>query len=165
VLEGREKLIEHYLLFWDHGTLWAEADWRSAQAYIAHFRPSTGFSTADALLARHVTIVGGDAGVSGQDETRLRAAGVDVHRLAGADEAKTRALLDELVQKNTPWPGAPPLARKAAEPVVRGRAADVKPPPAVDEWSVPDAWSQVNVQPAVPATDRPRVKVTPAAER
>ncbi|MDH7487849.1 MAG: N-acetylmuramoyl-L-alanine amidase, partial [Anaerolineae bacterium] len=165
VLEGREKRIEHYLLFWDHGTLWAEADWRNAQAYIAHFRPTTGFCTDDALLARHVTIVGGDAGISGQDEARLRAAGVDVHRLAGANEAETRAVLDELVRKNTPWPGAPPLVRKAAGPVARGLAAEIPAAPAVDEWSVPDEWSAVGVEPAVPATDRPRVKVTPAAER
>ena len=161
VLQGREKLIDHCLLFWDHGADWGETDWRNAQAYIAHFRPTSGFSTDDALLAQHVTIVGGDAGVSGEDEARLRAAGVDVHRLAGADEAETRALLGELVEKNTPWPGAPPLVRKVTEPVVRDLAAEVTAATAVDEWSVPDEWSEVEVSPAVPESARPRVKVSP----
>ena len=60
------------------------------------------------MLARHVTIVGGYAGVSGEDEVRLRAAGVDVYRLNGATEAETIAMLDALVAADTPWPGAPP---------------------------------------------------------
>ena len=59
-----EARIEHYLLFWDHGADWSQADWKNSQNYIARFRPTTGFNTSDALLARHVTIVGGYAGVS-----------------------------------------------------------------------------------------------------
>ncbi len=56
--------MEHYLLFWDHGDNWPQADWRNAQAYLEHFRTTSGFSVDDALLAGHVTIVGGDAGVT-----------------------------------------------------------------------------------------------------
>jgi len=160
VLEGRDKPIEHYLLFWDHGTQWAELDWRNAQDYIAHFRPTTGFSTEDAMHARHVTIVGGEAGVSGEEEARLRAAGVDVHRLPGANEAETKAMLDELVEKNTPWPGAPPLERRAAELIARA-AAERPAEPALDEWTVPDEWPEPEVEPPAPELVRPRVKVTP----
>lgn len=135
--------LEHYLLFWSRSDGWAEADWRNAQGYIAHFRPTTGFSVDDALLARHVTIVGGDAGVSGVAEQRLHEAGIDVHRLSGRDEAHTKALLDELVAKNTPWPGAPALAQPArdisadaAGPGLAGiEGAEIE---SVDAWTVPD---------------------------
>ena len=131
------KPMEFYLLFWDHGSNWAQADWRNAQHYIEHFRPTTGFSVADAMLARHVLIVGGPAGVSGEDEARLRGAGCDVHRLAGANEAETRAMLDELVANNTLWPGAEPLPT-----VVPGAMPEIIPrtPPQPDPWTVPDRF-------------------------
>ncbi len=99
------KPIKHYLLFWDHGgDAWARADWRNAQDYIEHFRPTTGFSVADAMQAEHVTIVGGYGGVLQEEGERLKAAGVILHRLAGSDEAATQALLDQLVMANVPWP-------------------------------------------------------------
>jgi N-acetyl-anhydromuramyl-L-alanine amidase AmpD len=132
--------MELYLLFWDKGNAWAEADWRSAQGYIGRFRPTTGFSVADALLAKRVVIVGGAAGVSGQDETRLRQAGAQVHRLAGRDEADTKRMLDELAQKGTPWPGAP--VQPAAAPREFGlfdEGLDTVIFP--DEWTMPDGWT------------------------
>ena len=131
------RRMEHYLLFWDHGTDWAKTDWASAQKYIAHFRPTTGFSTDDAMLAKHVTIVGGYAGVSGEDEVRLRAAGVDVYRLNGATEAETIAMLDALVAADTPWPGAPSQTVLAVmpEPMTKGLTSET---PIPDEWTVPD---------------------------
>lgn len=134
--------MEIYLLLWDHGGAWAESDWRSAQGYIAAFRPTAGFRADDALHAAHVVIVGGPAGVSGQDEARLRAAGCDVHRLAGADEADTRRMLDDLVRAGTPWPGAPSrktpaLARETLEALA---AEDTLGFP--DEWTMPDDWTQ-----------------------
>jgi N-acetyl-anhydromuramyl-L-alanine amidase AmpD len=139
--------IEHYLLFWDHGTSWAANDWQGAQNYIAHFRPTAGFSVQDALQARHVTIVGSTAGVSATDEARLRAACVQVHRLGGATEKATKAMLDALVAKNTPWPGAlPGLVRATQEADSRhleascgGESHPVEP----DEWTVPDDWEQL----------------------
>lgn len=164
VQQGRAALkLEHYLLFWDRGTVWAESDWRSAQRYIEHFRTTSGFSVEDALQARHVTIVGGDAGVSGTDEQRLVAAGVTVHRLAGKDETETRGLLDKLVADNTLWPGAPPrtaptrgLADSAVERIYPDAAT-------YDEWTMPADWLPPAVRDANPieTTSYLRVKAPP----
>ncbi len=132
------KPILYYLLFWDHGASWAQADWQNAQNYIAHFRPTTGFSVSDAMQAQHVIIVGGTAGVSGEAEAQLRAAGCDVHRLDGANEAETKAMLDELVAKNTPWPGADPI-----DPAATGSSTPIaipREPPPSDPWTLPDAF-------------------------
>lgn len=134
--------IQHMLMFWQRNGLWAEADWRSAQSYIAHFRPATTFTPDDGFAAQHVVIVGGDAGVSGQDEARLRTAGVDVHRLAGANEAQTKAMLDALVAADTPWPGA---ARQPDRPEERN--GHPSPAPAnPDEWTVPDDYQREAVR-------------------
>jgi N-acetyl-anhydromuramyl-L-alanine amidase AmpD len=140
-----DQPIEHYLLFWDHGTLWASQDWKNAQAYIAHFRPTTGFSVDDAMRARHVTIVGGPYGISPADEARLRAASIDVHRLAGVDEAATKAMLDALVAANTPWPGAPKRVVKARTESVDTERVDDRNGGELeaDEWTVPENWEQL----------------------
>ncbi len=142
-----QKSSYFYLLFWDHGGTWAQTDWQNAQNYIAHFRPTTGFSVDDAALAKHVLIVGGPAGVSGSDEARLRAAGVDVHRVAGADEQATKAQLDALVTQNRLWPGGP----------VQTTSQDVGLAPSaassellIDEWYIPEAWILKNVGQEVP---------------
>ena len=58
----------------------------------------------DALQAEHVTIVGGYGGILREEGERLKAGGVILHRLAGSDEAGTRALLDQLVLAGVPWP-------------------------------------------------------------
>ncbi|MCD6289727.1 MAG: N-acetylmuramoyl-L-alanine amidase [Anaerolineae bacterium] len=96
-LSGR-KTIGHYMLFWWRSPdFWAQKDWENAQNYIRHFRPTCGFLVDDAMQAEYVTIVGGVAGVSWQDEQKLRMAGCKVERLAGANEEETKAMLDELV--------------------------------------------------------------------
>jgi hypothetical protein len=140
--------MEHYLLFWDHGADWAKDDWKNAQNYIAHFRPTTGFTTNDALFARHVTVVGGYAGVSAEDEVLLRAAGCDVQRLNGANEAETAGMLDELVATDTPWPSA----TAAPKAVATASAAPISPPgeiPILDEWTVPDQAVPPPQEPAI----------------
>lgn len=161
VQEGQPALkLEHYLLFWDRGNLWAESDWRNAQRYIEHFRTTSGFSVDDALRARNVTIVGGDAGVTGADEQRLIAAGATVRRLAGKDEAETRALLDKLVADNTLWPGATPLAPRARD-LAEAAAEPILPPaPTYDEWTLPPDWEPPTTE-ADAGTDYFRVKVPP----
>ncbi len=136
------RQIEHYLLFWDHGVQWAQGDWDNAQPYIARFRPTCGFSVDDAMLARRVTIVGSVLGVSGTAEARLKAAGVTVHRLSGRNEAETKALLDALVAKGTPWPGAQKRTPDALEAAIALRDVDqVDELPVPDEWTIPDDWT------------------------
>lgn len=100
------KSIDLMLLLWDHGKDWAIKDWLSAQAYIAAFRPVISFDPKAALAAKRVVIVGGEGGVSKEAEQRLVQAGVQVMRLAGANEAATNALLAELMKSGQPWPGA-----------------------------------------------------------
>lgn len=136
IRQAPPRPIEHMLMFWQHNGLWAAADWRSAQDYIAHFRPATTFTPNDGFAAEHVVIVGGDAGVSGQDEARLRAAGVEVYRLAGANEAQTKAMLDALVAADTPWPGAPRQPDREQD----RNGAPVDSPSGPDEWTVPDDY-------------------------
>ncbi len=144
------KPLDHYVLFWDHGSNWASDDYRNAQDYIAHFRPTTGFALENAMAARHVTIVGGELGVTAAEEARLRAAGCVVHRLAGADEADTRAKLAALIASNTPWPGAPPAVPTPLMPwdQVTPEADDSA--PLEDEWTVPADWWTSEAEPMVP---------------
>jgi hypothetical protein len=94
-----DKPIGHYVLFFQlpDGT-WAEQDWANAKNYIAAFKPTCGFSVDDAMRAQYVTIVGGPGGVSLEAEELLRAAGCQVDRLAGKDEAATKKLLDDLAK-------------------------------------------------------------------
>ncbi len=97
---GEVKLFYHYMLFWAHDKGWAETDWLNAQNYVGAFRPTVGFSAADAAHAEYVTIVGGPLGVSQEVEDWLKAAGCQVERIAGEDEAGTKQILDELVKQD-----------------------------------------------------------------
>jgi N-acetyl-anhydromuramyl-L-alanine amidase AmpD/prefoldin subunit 5 len=156
---GQAKTIELVLLFWDHGYAWAEADFLNAQNYISHFRPAISFTSSDGLVAQHVVIVGGDAGVSGQDEAMLRAAGVDVHRLAGADEAETKAMLDDLVAQDTPWPGAPPRGAEAAAALAFDLGMGKEELAQPDPWTVPDDFQVTEEQAEASAPDVPTTRV------
>ena len=59
-----------------------------------------GFSIEEAKLAKYVTIIGGPGGVPQSAEAELRAAGCQVERIAGADEAETRRMLEQLAAQN-----------------------------------------------------------------
>jgi N-acetylmuramoyl-L-alanine amidase len=94
------KPIEHYMLLWHQGSgNWAEWDLRGALDYIGKFPVTIGFSVEEAKLAKNVTIVGGSGGIPDTVDQRLRAAGCKVDRLAGASEAETRKLLNELAKQ------------------------------------------------------------------
>jgi N-acetyl-anhydromuramyl-L-alanine amidase AmpD len=93
------KSIYHYMLFWHHGTSWALSDWVNAQDYIAAFQPTVGFASQDAVLAEYVTIVGGPLGVPKKVEDWLVANGCKVDRIAGSDEAATKAMLADLIKQ------------------------------------------------------------------
>ena len=58
-----------------------------------------GFSAKDAALAEYVTIVGGPLGISQEVEDWLKDNGCKVDRLAGEDEAATKAIMANLVKK------------------------------------------------------------------
>lgn len=90
------KTIGHYMLFWQRAGAWAQEDWAAAANYFARFRPTAGFAPDDAKTAEYVTIVGGVAGVPYETEQMLTAAGCRVERLAGADFAETKRMLDDL---------------------------------------------------------------------
>jgi N-acetyl-anhydromuramyl-L-alanine amidase AmpD len=92
------KSIGHYMLFWQRADAWAQEDWGAAAAYFARFRPTAGFSPEDAKTAEYVTIVGGVAGVPYETEQMLSTAGSKVERLAGADFADTKRMLDDLAK-------------------------------------------------------------------
>lgn len=96
---GSVKPLNHYVLFWQKVDSWAQQDWQAAERYIGRFRPTAGFSVDDAQQAEFVTIVGGDAGVSYEAEQLLRAAGSKVDRIAGANFADTKRILDEMATK------------------------------------------------------------------
>lgn len=150
------KPNQFYLLFWDHGDAWAETDYRNAFNYVAAFRPTHGFDVAEAMQSRRVLIVGGVAGVSGDDEARLRASGCEVQRLAGASEGETKAALDALAAAQTPWPGAPPPEQ------IAGSAAQAGAEPLRDAWYIRPEWVAVNIGPEIPPQpenyDRVRVE-------
>ena len=95
------KTIQHYVLFWHHGPgNWAEWDFRGALDYVSKFPVTIGFSIEEAKLAQYVTIVGGPGGVPESAEATLRAAGCQVERVAGANEAETRRMLERLAAQN-----------------------------------------------------------------
>jgi len=93
------KAIYHYLLFWARGEEWAVRDWLNAINYIGVFRPTVGFSPEDAAKAQYVTIVGGTSGVSEEVESQLKAAGCQVERIVGKDDAEMKRILDAMAQQ------------------------------------------------------------------
>ena len=98
------KIIDHYMLFWHHGPgNWADIDFVSAIDYIGAFAPTLGFSVEEAKYAQHVTIIGGPGGVPAEVDDVLRAAGCQVQRLAGKDEAETNQMLYELIASGKPF--------------------------------------------------------------
>ena len=94
-----QKPLGHYVLFYQFPDgSWAEQDWFNARNYVAAFKPTCGFSVDDAMRAQYVTIVGGPGGVNMEAEELLLAAGCQVDRLAGKDEAETKQLLEDLAK-------------------------------------------------------------------
>jgi hypothetical protein len=67
-----------------------------------------------------------------------------VHRLAGADEADTRAKLAALIASNTPWPGAPPSGLTGLMVPDQFAEEAVDSAPITDEWTVPEGWWDID---------------------
>jgi len=93
------KNIRHYLLLgtqaFTQGGLYDFAD---VLPYIQRFQPTVGFSLEDAKYAEYVTVIGGEAAVSGAAENTLRQHGCYVDRIAGRDSDETLRVLKELVR-------------------------------------------------------------------
>ena len=71
----------------------------AAMEYVAHFRPTVGFSVDEARRASRVTVIGTDPrGVASAEDT-LSQAGCLVEGLAVSSENELRAVLGELVQR------------------------------------------------------------------
>ena len=78
-----------------------------------------------------------------------------MHRLAGATEAETKAMLDALVVANTPWPGAPPVAPRSQSEY--GSPIDM--PTGPDEWTVPDSFKPNEAAIALAQSEAPKQRV------
>jgi hypothetical protein len=94
------KPLYHYVLL--PVFEWGVSDWHWAAAleYVRAFRPAIGFSPNEAALARYITIIGNEQGISAEVEHALRNSGCSVDRVSGRDGEETRARLIGMVQRN-----------------------------------------------------------------
>lgn len=84
----------HYMLFKD------QADMSAAAAYLNKFQPQTGFNAEEALGASYVSVVGNYTPFPADIETRLRANGAKIDRIAGNSPLATQALLENMSRTN-----------------------------------------------------------------
>ena len=96
---GNAQSLFHYVLCptWEWGV--SEWYWRMLANYVKVFKPACGFSAEEAAHAKYVTIIGKAPGVAAGTEEKLRAAGCQVERIAGADAAETQKMLDHMAQQ------------------------------------------------------------------
>ena len=75
--------IEHYLLLPLYE--WGVVEWHldAIRPYILRHQPTIGFNLAEAMLARHVTLLGGEQTFPAEDIERLRQAGCAVELVSG----------------------------------------------------------------------------------
>lgn len=92
------KPIDHYLLL--PLFEWGTTRWHVTivTEYVEAFLPTVGFSVDEARLAKRVTIVGNEQGVSARDAQELIAAGCQVERIAGPTGPETQEMLRELAR-------------------------------------------------------------------
>ncbi len=93
-----DKPISHYLLL--PLFEWGTSRWHLSivRDYMEAFLPTCGFSVDEARMARRVTIIGNEQGVSARDAQTLVAAGCDVERIAGRNGQETHELLQQLAR-------------------------------------------------------------------
>jgi hypothetical protein len=89
---GPDKDIGHYVLFGDPSAPGAATRYTVALPHILRLGATFGFRVADAERAARVTIIGDADGVSADVEDALRAAGCEVHRIAGDEYTIDAAL-------------------------------------------------------------------------
>lgn len=86
------KLIGHYVLFGPARRPETLACLALAEEFLLAFKPSFGFSAAEAAGAGMVTIIGGPGAVPAETEADLAAGGALVQRIAGSVEQMASAL-------------------------------------------------------------------------
>jgi hypothetical protein len=86
--------IEHYLLLPIYE--WGLADWHLdvTRPFIRKYKPTVGFSLAEAALARKVTIIGGDKDFDAQEISKLRDLGCLVDQITGDGTSIATQLLE-----------------------------------------------------------------------
>jgi hypothetical protein len=92
------KPIDHYLLL--PLFEWGTTRWHISIVadYVEAFLPTVGFSMDEARLAKRVTIVGNEQGVSARTAQALVAAGCQVERISGRTGPETQKMLQELAR-------------------------------------------------------------------
>ncbi len=92
------KPIDHYLLL--PLFEWGTTRWHVTivTEYVEAFLPTVGFSVDEARLAKRVTIIGNEQGVSARAAQELIAAGCQVERIAGKSGPETQEMLRELAR-------------------------------------------------------------------
>ncbi|HEX9798369.1 MAG TPA: hypothetical protein VGA52_15415 [Anaerolineales bacterium] len=83
-----DKVLDHYLLL-PSAERYAVPVWRYASAFALTKRPVIGFSSEEAVLARHVSIAGDERGIPLEVDEQLRAAGCHVQRLSVLPASKS----------------------------------------------------------------------------
>jgi hypothetical protein len=75
--------IEHYLLLPLYE--WGVSDWHldTIKPFVKKYRPTVGFSLAEAAYSRRVTVIGGIQSFTEDDLNSLRSAGCEVERISG----------------------------------------------------------------------------------
>jgi hypothetical protein len=75
--------IDHYLLLPSYE--WGVADWHLevTRPFIIRHRPTVGYSITEAILAKKVTIIGGDNDFSPDKISHLRNSGCEVEQISG----------------------------------------------------------------------------------
>ncbi|PKN99922.1 MAG: hypothetical protein CVU42_06115 [Chloroflexi bacterium HGW-Chloroflexi-4] len=86
--------IEHYLLLPVYE--WGLADWHLdvTRPFVRKYKPTVGFSLAEAALARKVTIIGGEKDFSSEEINKLRDLGCLVDQITGDGTSIATQLLE-----------------------------------------------------------------------
>ncbi len=92
------KLIGHYVLFGPAGQPETLANLVLAEDFLLAFKPSFGFSPAEAAGASMVTLIAGPDAVSPEIEAELTAGGALVQRIAGTVEEVATGLAERITR-------------------------------------------------------------------
>jgi hypothetical protein len=83
IVEETKHPIEHYLLLPLYD--WGVVEWHldAIRPYILRHQPTVGFNPSEAILAKHVTVLGGEQAFPVEDIERLQKAGCSIEMVSG----------------------------------------------------------------------------------